>query len=891
MFGGGLNVFKRLRVMSFKLNNLFKPLIYILLLLLGISFCDGQNNLAFSHTDHPDEPHDILFISSYNSQFPTFFDQIDGLQSVLPNDHFHIDLEFMDSKRFDSTENISSFYERLSYKLKQSNTYELIITSDDNAYQFALANRDTLFSGLPIVFFGVNNLEVAKQANEIENITGVAEHVSIDENISLATTLYPKATEIYAIVDHTLAAQGDYVNYLNLVSKYPNLTFKTLDLTTLSFEQLSDKLSLLTDDSIVLLLAAYSDVTQKTWSFEESVNFLVSSTSRPIFHPYKHGIGQGLLGGYVISHFVQGAEAGKIVKAILEETQLISDIPVILESPNRIILDELVFDQYKLDHKSLPNAVTFINQKVTFWSQYARIGLTTMAIISILLFLLIYLLYYIKKAKRIEYNLNRQAEELKDLYDDLTTSEEELRAQNDMLIETHDLLEKQKAELTRKQKLIENYAYYDFLTHLPNRHSLRMDLQQLLSQEGLSPIKGAIFFIDIDNFKHVNDQYGHSYGDMLLVEIASRLQEMLSNYGKLYRFGGDEFIAMISAACDVDTIEYIAVQLSQAFQSPIRIKDSSFLITFSMGIAIVPIHGKDFDSLVGAADMAMYIAKNAGKNQYKFFDENSQLLSEQHALLKTEIIKAVEQNSLTIEYQCIYQSKTDRIFFAEAMLRWHSSFGNISPLKFIPMAKELGLMSKLSHFVFESVFELSNIVNSKEEKTYISVNLSTYELLSSALIPDIMMLLEQYKTDPTYINLEISEQLIDREFDVIKQQIEHLSQLGFKITIDNFGAEYMSLNNLKKLPITFVKIDIAQIAEMSSNKNILNALFDILREMSIAIIIKGVESDTDLSFLKGKSYDFVQGRHYSYPVTQTTLLTMLLDEEIKIYNPKIHENS
>jgi len=796
----------------------------------------------------------------------------------------------MDSKRFNSADNVRSFYQRLTYKLENKNTYELIITSDDNAYQFALENRDTLFPGLPIVFFGVNNLEDAKNANTIEDITGVAEHTSIDKIISLATALYPNATNIYAIVDNTLAGRGDYTSYLNLASEYPKLTFNALDLTKMTFEELSGKLSSMTDDDIVLLLAAYSDITENTWSFEESVSFLVANSSRPIFHPYMHGIGQGLLGGYVISHFEQGAEAGKIVKASFEETQDISDIPVILDSPNRIILDELVFNHYKLDRKSLPESVTFINHKVTFWSQYAKIGLSAIGIIATLLFLLLYLLYYIKKAKRIEFNLNQQADELKDLYDELTTSEEELRAQNDTLIETHDLLEKQKAELTRKQKLIENYAYFDFLTHLPNRHSLRMDLQQLLSQEGLSPIKGAVFFIDIDNFKHVNDQYGHSYGDMLLVEIATRLQDMLSNYGKLYRFGGDEFIAMISAACDIETIDYIASQLTLAFNSPIRIKDTAFLVTFSMGIAIIPLHGKDFDSLLGAADMAMYVAKNAGKNQFKFFDENSQLLSEQHTLLKNELTKAIAQKSLTIEYQCIYQSKTDRIFFAEAMLRWHSSFGNISPLKFIPMAKELGLMPKLSRFVFESVFELANIINCQDEKTYISINLSTYELLSTALIPDIRMLLEQYKTDPAYINLEISEQRIDKEYDLIKQHITHLSQLGFKITIDNFGAEYMSLNNLKKLPITFVKIDITQIAEMSSNKNILNALFDILKEMSIAIIIKGVESESDLSFLKEKSYDFIQGRHYSYPVTQASLLTMLLDEEIKIYNPKTHEN-
>jgi len=883
---GNHGLFKLLSVVCpvYKIFSRFR--ISILLFLIGISFCCAQNNLSFATTHYPDKPHNILFISSYNSRFPTFFDQYDGLRSVLPEDHFHIDLEFMDSKRFVGEENLNSFYDRLNYKLKNYNTYELIITSDDDAYQFALTRRDELFPELPIVFLGVNNLLDAENANNIENVTGVAEHASIDKTLSLATTLYPSASQIYAIVDSTLGARGDYATYLNLESTYTEHKFNTLDLTTLTFEALSQELSHMTDDAIVLLLGAYNDSTGTVWSFEESVTFLVANTNQPIFHPYEHGIGEGLLGGYVISHFKQGEAAGKMVNTILEGQQLIATIPVILDSPNHIVLDEKVFDRYDLKHNVLPPNVTFINQKVTFWSQYAKIGLSVISVITLLLFLLLYLLYYIKKAKRIEYNLNQQADELKDLYDELTTSEEELRAQNEMLIETHDILENQKAELTRKQKLIENYAYYDFLTHLPNRHSLRMDLHQLLSQEGLSPIKGAMFFIDIDNFKQANDQYGHSYGDMLLVEIALRLQDKLSNYGKLYRFGGDEFIALISAACDIKTIQYIAEQLTYAFNSPIKIKDTTFLITFSMGIAIVPLHGKDFDSLVGAADMAMYVAKNAGKNQFKFFDENSESLSKQDALLKNEITKAIEQETLSIEYQCIYQSKTDRIFFAEAMLRWHSSLGNVSPLKFIPMAKDLGLMPKLSHFVFETVFELSNIINAQEEKTYISINLSTYELLSTALIPMVRMLLEQYKTDPTYINLEISEQLIDKEYDVIKQQINLLAEIGFKITIDNFGAEYMSLNNLKKLPISFVKIDIAQIADMSTNKNILNALFDILSEMSIAIIIKGVESESDLNFLKEKSYDFVQGRHYSYPVTQKTLLTMLLDEEIKIYNPK-----
>jgi diguanylate cyclase (GGDEF)-like protein len=852
----------------------------VLFVLLSFVMSAG---LTFAEHKHP-----ILFISSYNSRFPTFFLQIEGLKHSLPESDFIIDLEFMDAKRFNSAANESSFYDRLSFKLQEDNPYELVIVSDDNALRFALAHQTELFKDIPIVFLGVNDQSLVESTREMPLVTGVFEHISIDHTIALAQSMLPDATDIYAIVDDTLAGQGDLVVYDSMSAMFPSLRFHTVDLRHMTFEMLGNTLEKFTAKDIVLLLAAYDDAAGETISFDDTMEIINAHASVPVFHLYEHGIGDGLLGGCVISHVSQGEAAGVIANTILTTELSPNEIPVLMESPNAYMLDYEIAQAYNLRTDDLSENVIWLNRSESFWDTYFNLIVTTICIFVALLFFLSYLLYYIKKAKDIEKNLQERSDELTDLYEELSASEEELRVQNEELMVTQSQLKKQRSELMRKQKLIEDYAYYDFLTHLPNRYSLKMDIHKLLERQSPVGIKGAIFFIDFDNFKFVNDSYGHSYGDALLVEISKRLEKQLLDNGKVYRFGGDEFVAMVDSSCDYETIDFIAKKLFEAFKTPLTILDNAFLVTFSMGIAMIPIHGNDFDSLIGSADLAMYAAKNEGKNGYKFFDESAGTQPAQLNALKRELNHAVNENELTLNYQPIYTRGGIRIRFAEAMLRWHSSTGLVPPQQFLPIALELGVMNALTKYVFSEVLELSTILNSSDRITYITINISNDEILNSILIAEIEQLLSRTHADPQLICLEVSETLIESNFDMVQKQIAALQRLGFRIIIDNFGAEYLSLNYLKKLPIDFVKMDITLFSDLSTNQKILSSLISILRELNILIIIKNVESEVHLDYLSTFDYDYIQGHYFSYPVERDQLIKLALDEEIKIYHPQSH---
>lgn len=505
-------------------------------------------------------------------------------------------------------------------------------------------------------------------------------------------------------------------------------------------------------------------------------------------------------------------------------------------------------------------------------------------IFTLFLAFIIYLLYYIFRCKTVEKALVQNSIEMTSLYEALTASEEELKAQNEELLLQRNQLEAQKENLIKKQKSIEDYAFYDCLTHLPNRHTLKLDVQKILIQSTHSIIKGALFFIDFDNFKHINDHFGHTFGDEMLISISERLMLSIAEHGKVYRFGGDEFIVLIDSVSDQDTIDFYANKLLSSFKNPLKVRGHEFQMTFSMGVAIVPIHGNTYDELIGSADMAMYTAKNAGKNQFAFYNEDAKKQSDYIVHLQQELQTAVHNNALTLHYQPVYNVNTKSVHFIEAMLRWQSSMGNIAPSTFLPISKDLNLMPQIQKSVFSEVCELNNIVNTSSDSTFISFNLSSKELLNSLVFKDLEMILEETKTDPNTICLEISETIIENEFDDVLTQINKLKNLGFRIIIDDFGNEYLSLNYLKKLPIDFLKIDISFFHEHGNNTNILLALIEIIHELDIEVIIKGIESDTHLSYLKHFDYKYVQGHYYGYPVTRDRIISMILDEDIKIYH-------
>jgi PAS domain S-box-containing protein len=303
----------------------------------------------------------VLFISSYHPQFPTFFQQVEGIKSVLDPRGILLDIEFMDTKRFVQEQNLANFYQSLAYKLAHTRPYDAIITGDDAALQFAIEHQQTLFAMQPIVFAGVNNLDLARQQNDNRFITGVMEAVSIKETLDLMQRLHPEINKIVALVDGTPSGQGDLQTYYRIGPKSGPVKLTHLSLENLSFSELTATLRNLDEKSAVLLLSAYRDRDDRVLTFQESLKLIRESLVCPLYHLWYHGIGDGVLGGKVICHKAQGQTAARLVLQILDGHPVV-DIPVQETSPNQYVFDYRQLLRYGIDVKDLPKNSELLHQ-------------------------------------------------------------------------------------------------------------------------------------------------------------------------------------------------------------------------------------------------------------------------------------------------------------------------------------------------------------------------------------------------------------------------------------------------------------------------------------------------------------------------------------------------
>lgn len=377
------------------------------------------------------EKDNILFISSYSPSFMTFDDQIKGLNSVLKDDYI-LNIQYMDSKEFYSEALIEDFREQLEKKMSMT-SFDAIIVADDNAYSLALREKDDLFEGLPIVFLGINNQPNALKANDFPQITGVIERISVKETIDIGLKLQKTTEKIYVITDGTPTGQSDLETFNNFTAFYPTIDFEILDTSKMTFDQLASKLKEIPSSDLLLFLSLYRDQAGERLLFSESVDFVQKNSNVPILHIYKHGIGEGMVGGHVVDHFKQGAFAGSLVKDYFKNGSL-EGVSVIEESPNTYYFDAKIMKKYDLSLNVLPEESLIINNELSFFEKYRNYIITFVVLFIFESILIFYLLYNLKKRREYE-------SELVKANDLLETQNEEIIAQYAELEETKDALD------------------------------------------------------------------------------------------------------------------------------------------------------------------------------------------------------------------------------------------------------------------------------------------------------------------------------------------------------------------------------------------------------------------------------------------------------------------
>jgi PAS domain S-box-containing protein len=367
------------------------------------------------------ENKNILLISSYNSRFPTYFQQINGIKSILDTTDVNLDVEFLDSKRFTNPATYDLFYKLLKNKLANSTKYDAVLTADDDAFNFVLRYEDELFKNIPIVFFGVNNIEKALKQNSNPYVTGIVESVSMKETIELMIRLFPETGSVYCITDSTSSGLADLELYRQLSTQTPETELKEINLSQLTYFEYKAKLKTISSNTPVLLLSAYSDKIHNTVDFHNTINILHENLNAPLFHLWEHGMGNGVFGGKIISHFDQGKKAAEVVCNILSG-QSVSDIRVVNESPNVFMFDYNQLIRYNVPLNKLPDNSIIINQPVSFWNKHKQAILITLLVLLALLVLIAVLSGNIIKRKKIEKQLKTQNSDILKLNSELLTA-------------------------------------------------------------------------------------------------------------------------------------------------------------------------------------------------------------------------------------------------------------------------------------------------------------------------------------------------------------------------------------------------------------------------------------------------------------------------------------
>ena len=418
---------------------------------------------------------------------------------------------------------------------------------------------------------------------------------------------------------------------------------------------------------------------------------------------------------------------------------------------------------------------------------------------------------------------------------------------------------------------IQFMAYYDALTRLPNRQLFLDRAEQAIHLARRNNTALGILFLDLDFFKSINDTMGHEGGDMLIQTVSRKLTDTLRKSDTVARYAGDEFLVLINNIVDADDIEKVADKVMAIFQQPMRIKGQEIFITASAGISVFPADGEDANTLVKHADIAMYTAKEKGKNQYAFCSGNMKEMVEYRVNLANSLYRALERRELVVYYQPQIDLRTEKIIGLEALLRWfHPDCGMISPAEFIPLAEQTGLINSIGAWVLETACQQTAAWKADGLGSLrIAVNLSVVQLRNPNLVAQVSEILEKTGIDTAQVELEITESTTMREPDYIIRVLSELKALGISISIDDFGTEYSSLNRLKMLPVDKLKMDIQfvrGIDKSAKDQAIAVVIMNLAKNLEMKLVAEGVESSTQLSFLKSRMCDEVQGYYYYKPM-------------------------
>jgi diguanylate cyclase (GGDEF)-like protein len=435
-------------------------------------------------------------------------------------------------------------------------------------------------------------------------------------------------------------------------------------------------------------------------------------------------------------------------------------------------------------------------------------------------------------------------------------------------------------EKIRADQQIQYLATHDGLTGLPNRMMFNQLLDQSIDSAQRNGSKCAVLFIDLDRFKVINDSLGHAVGDALLVEVANRFRSCVRESDVVARLGGDEFVIVLSEVFNCDQIALVARKVLSSLMPALNLAGHDCRTTGSIGIAVFPDNGSDAETLTKNADMAMYLAKGEGKNDFRFYSQEIKSQSIERLMLESSLRHALELNQFALHYQPKIEAATGQINGVEALLRWrHPDLGDLPPMKFISLAEETGLIIPIGHWVLKTACA-QNVAWQRQGLPAISmaVNLSPRQFLDDNLLRDIDDALKETGMPAHLLQLEITESMVMQNVARAIKLLNEIQDRGVQLAIDDFGTGYSSMSLMKQFPIDMIKIDrsfVRDLAENPQDRAIATAIISMGKALGLTVVAEGVETTEQDAFLRGHLCDELQGFLFSKPVPAGDISTLL----------------
>ena len=415
-----------------------------------------------------------------------------------------------------------------------------------------------------------------------------------------------------------------------------------------------------------------------------------------------------------------------------------------------------------------------------------------------------------------------------------------------------------------KTRELSHQALHDALTGLPNRALVLDRAEQMLARAGRQAgiVPGALF-IDVDGFKHVNDNLGHAAGDQLLKVIGERLDRMVREQDTVGRLGGDEFVVLVESEAPQPSLDALAGRVIEALSRPVRLAPAGKMLSFTVSVGVAVGQYATPDELLRDADLALYAAKAAGKDRYAVFDASMQADGEDRLELEVDLSAALWREQFFLLYQPIFDVRSRTIVAAEALIRWqHPQRGVVSPDDFIPLAEQTGLIVPIGRWVLEEACRQAAMWKAEGLELGICVNVSTYQLGREEFETDVRQALRESAIEPSSLTLEVTETTIMRDVVVAHDRLEEVKALGVRIAIDDFGTGFASLSHLQRMPVDSLKVDrsfVAALDDGGQSRELLEAILGVAQALSLSVIAEGIETPAQMTTIQEMGCDMAQG--------------------------------